>query len=664
MRGGFLGVDVFFVLSGYLLTSLLLAEHDRAGRIDFRAYAGRRLRRVGPALLVVLVALLLLAPVLATDDAHRLRGDFLWSVTGLTNWHLVADGASYFSHLGRPPFVRHLWSVAVELQFYVVCPFIVAFIARRRPSVAVAALMAGIALSATAMAAQYVEADPSRVYYGTDTRVGALLVGALAAVLPRLTVWWPRVPRWSPALGPGALVVIGLVILVADESSRAMYPAGFLAVEVAAGVAIAAVVRGGRTAGLVGSGGLSWLGRRSYGIYLWHWPLVVLTHPGLDTWWFRPAAAAGTIAGAVVLGSLSYALVERPLQRPWSSRPPALAAARRNRYLLAGTLAVAVVATLFGRLPTADPLGDSLLAGQRALAAQAEVVPSESPSPAPSPAAQAPPPAAPVQRPLVAQPPPVRVPVTAIGDSVMLGAAPALKARLGGEGYIDAGVSRQFSAGIAVAHTLREQNRLGRVAVVHLGNNGKVTGYDIDLMMQELTPVETVLFVTVRVDEPWREMSTEALVSATGRHPKLKIVDWHDYSRDRPEWFGSDGTHLGPTGAGAYADLVASAIPPPPAPPPPPPPPPIAGAASKPAPAIAGAVTHVHSVDRPALRLTPGSRLQPARRASTPSPRRRCWGGAPGWYRAVACGAGTRPPAARSVGSASRCSAAPGSRSR
>jgi lysophospholipase L1-like esterase len=186
-------------------------------------------------------------------------------------------------------------------------------------------------------------------------------------------------------------------------------------------------------------------------------------------------------------------------------------------------------------------------------------------------AAMKPPPAA------VAQggPPPGTIPVTAIGDSVMLGAAGALQGRLGATGHIDALVSRQFSAGIAVAHELRAEQRLGRVVIVHLGTNGPIHDRDVDAMMAELGQADAVLFVSIRVDRPWQAVVNQTLASAAHRYPRAHLVDWYGYSAGHPEWLYSDGTHLDRDGAGAYAALIGASIPNgPPTPPPPTSPPP------------------------------------------------------------------------------------------
>jgi peptidoglycan/LPS O-acetylase OafA/YrhL len=589
--GGFLGVDAFFVLSGFLLTSLLVDEHRRTDGIDRRAYASRRLRRLGPGLLALLATLIVVVPILAPGDGHRLRGDIASSIVGLTNWHLIADGSSYFTHLGRPPFVQHLWSVAVEIQFYVLCPWLVGWLARRRRGVAIAVVGIGIAASATAMAALYQSPDPSRAYFGTDARMGALLVGMLLALLlarpGHSGVTVSKDGRSARLVGPLALAAFVALTLVVREQSRALYPVGFLVAEGLVAMLIAVALRPGPLASGLGRAPVRWLGQRSYGIYLWHWPVVILLRPGVDVTWPRWVTITVTIALSLVLGELSFRLVERPFLR---RRQPA----RRRRALIAvrstamATAAVALAVVLI-RVPTTDNIAASLHAGERVVAndpfSTSSVIDPASPTTAPpssqpsfsavkakSGAGTARPGggAAPAYAPHLSAPAPGSVPVTAIGDSVMLGAANALQARLGSSGHIDARVGRQFDEGIKIAHDLRVQGRLGRVAVIHLGNNGPVRASQVDAMMRELDPVATVLLVTVRVDASWQNSVNQTFHDAEHRFGKLKVVDWYAYSAGHGEWFWSDHTHLRPAGASAYADLVAGSIPPPPPPPPPP----------------------------------------------------------------------------------------------
>jgi len=354
------------------------------------------------------------------------------------------------------------------------------------------------------------------------------------------------------------------LVLFAKETSRFLYPAGFLLTQAATAAMIVVALRPGWL-----TTGLShriprWLGRRSYGIYLWHWPLVVLTLH----WSSRLAAAAVTIPSAVILGALSYGLVEKRFMHRSRRRGRLPLRARRARTL--GILAaVAGAALLLARLPGADPIAHSLQIGQRVLARQSQSAaantlpattvtptlptgvntPQTTPAPAPPPA-----------------PPPFDV--LAIGDSVMVGAAPALQARLGGSSFIDAHIGRQFADAKQLAKTYRDQGRVGRAVVVHLGDNGPIWPSDIDAVINELAGVPNILLVNVRVPREWQAEVNSELAAAVARHPGVKLLDWFAFSAPHGEWFESDHTHLKEAGMNAFADMIVGAIPPPPPPPP------------------------------------------------------------------------------------------------
>ncbi|HEV3351847.1 MAG TPA: acyltransferase family protein [Acidimicrobiales bacterium] len=573
VRGGFLGVESFFVLSGYLLTALLLDEHRRTGTIDRLAYGTRRVRRIYPGMIALLVALVVFVPLLDYADSHRLPLDVLASLFGVINWRLIADGASYFAHLGNPSYVRHLWSIAIELQFYLLCPFIVGWLAGRRLKVAAGALVAGIAASATLMALLYQSPDPSRAYYGTDTRIGALLAGCLVAVLLSRggDAIGPRFRTTASQIGaPVALAVLLALFIWANETSRLLYPAGFLLTQAATGTIIAVALRPGWLTEGLAHRLPRWLGRRSYGIYLWHWPLVVLTLH----WSSRVTAGVVTITSAVILGALSYGLIEKRFMHAPQRRVRVSLVARRARTVaVLSTVAVAVV--LLARVPATDPIAHSLQVGQRALANQVSApaagsvtVPTVTPT-LPTGAAAPATTAAAAARPPPTTPPttPPPIPVIAIGDSVMVGAAPALQARLGSSGYIDAHIGRQFDDGVHVAQSFRDGGRLGRAVVVHLGDNGAITPQEVDALIGDLAGVPNVLLVNVRVTKPWQDEVNQTLADAVARHPGVKLVDWFNYSAPHGDWFAGDRTHLNETGSAAFADFIVGAIPPPPPPP-------------------------------------------------------------------------------------------------
>jgi peptidoglycan/LPS O-acetylase OafA/YrhL len=579
VRGGFLGVDVFFVLSGFLLGTVLLGEHRRRGRIDKWSYAVRRVRRIAPALFVLLAGLILVVPVLRPGSAHQLGNDVTWAALGLTNWHLIAQGSSYFTRFEPPSYLRHLWSVAVEIQFYVAFPFVVAALVRVRRAAAVAVLGLGIATSTILMAVLARGADPSRAYFGTETRFAALLVGALVAFavsgpkrrqLGRGDTRYRSAARgWAGVACLVPIAVLVLLVMLAGERTPGLYRGGFLLAEGSAALAIWAALRPGYVDSVFGGRALRWLGQRSYGIYLWHWPLVVLLRPGTAADWPVLPAALVSVAGALILGAASYRFVERPFLEGRRAHVPPVHRALGHATTLA--TAVAVVITLATvRVPPTDPLVASLRHGQRVLAAQTHPTPAavttttsaETPLPDSAAASSA---AVPVSPPAPAPPSPAATSVTTtlIGDSVMITAAATLRARLGDAAWIDAKQNRQFSAGVSILRDLRERGGLGQVVVLALGNNGPVTAAQVDAVMTELAGGARVLLVTVRVSRSWQDGVNETLRAAAARNPTVTIVDWWGASAGHPDWFQPDGTHFptdsGP-GARAYANLIADAV--------------------------------------------------------------------------------------------------------
>ncbi|HEY6056698.1 MAG TPA: acyltransferase family protein, partial [Candidatus Limnocylindrales bacterium] len=320
--GGFLGVDVFLVISGYLITSLLVAEWRATGSIDLASFWMRRARRLLPALYVLLGGVLAFALVALPDEVARLRVDAAAAIGYVTNWYLVAGQQSYFEAIGRPSLLRHLWSLAVEEQFYVAWPVVLAVglaVLRRRLTLVVTV---GLAIaSAAAMAAMFrPDVDPARVYYGTDTRLIGLLAGATLGLRgPRRPGHQarPLVDRVVDGIAFLAVAALFGAFLLVDETSDFLYPGGFALVALATAMAIAAIAHGqGRLpARLLDGPPLRWVGLRSYSIYLWHWPLFVVTRPGLDVPLDPVADLALRAAITLVLAEVSYRFVEAPIRR-------------------------------------------------------------------------------------------------------------------------------------------------------------------------------------------------------------------------------------------------------------------------------------------------------------------------------------------------------------
>jgi peptidoglycan/LPS O-acetylase OafA/YrhL len=318
--GGFLGVDAFFVLSGYLITSLLLAERARDGRIRLGRFWTRRARRLLPALLAVLVATVVAGHFLLDPDAlGLLRADAFAALGYAANWRMIFRGTGYAAATATASPLQHTWSLGIEEQFYLLWPLVVAGLtarlaARRARRALIALCCAGAAASAVLCALLYRPAVIARAYYGTDTRAQALLVGAaLAGILavPRAGAAW----RPLRVLGPAGL--LGTLVLwhFAGDQAAWLYRGGLAVAALAVAAVLTAVVTGPRTllARLLAVAPLAALGRVSYGVYLWHWPICIFVTAdatGLSRWPLLAVRLAATMAAAL----LSYHLIEQPIR--------------------------------------------------------------------------------------------------------------------------------------------------------------------------------------------------------------------------------------------------------------------------------------------------------------------------------------------------------------
>ena len=316
LPGGYLGVDLFFVLSGYLITTLLVEEHTRTGTINLLGFWSRRVRRLYPALLVLLLALTL-EIWLRSDEpaAAAARGDFLATLFYYANWHFVLTDQSYFTQYLSVSPVRHTWSLAIEEQFYIGWPLVVVLVLRRW-GVRVLGSVAG-ALSVASMAAMWLlfdaAADPSRAYYGTDARIFQILFGAVLAIVltSRLR---RRVLAVARPLAIPALLVVGVdMVLLADDST--FYYHGAAAAVAGAGVVLIAGLEAGSVlTRLLSIRPLVLIGLVSYGVYLWHFPIILFVESTFGPT-SEPARAAVAVAATAVISGLSFVLIERPIRR-------------------------------------------------------------------------------------------------------------------------------------------------------------------------------------------------------------------------------------------------------------------------------------------------------------------------------------------------------------
>ena len=319
--GGFLGVDVFFVLSGYLITDLLVAQWNRHGHLALRGFWARRARRLLPALGVLLVAVTAATAVIEPAQMTALRDALLAAVTYSSNWWQALAHHSYFAQFGPPPPLQHLWSLAIEEQFYLLWPLLLIVILKTCQSGRLRAALAwlGAALSALAMVLVYVPgADPSRVYYGTDTHASALFIGSALALtwpLRRMQALSRDGARVPDAIGLAGIAALAWAMGHFAGTDRVLYPAGLLVAALAAGGVVLAAASPGLISWALGGSVLRWIGIRSYGIYLWHWPVIALAGAAFPRqlpahWIWLPEAAL-----SVGLAAASWRWVEEPIIR-------------------------------------------------------------------------------------------------------------------------------------------------------------------------------------------------------------------------------------------------------------------------------------------------------------------------------------------------------------
>jgi peptidoglycan/LPS O-acetylase OafA/YrhL len=624
-RGGYLGVEVFFVISGYLITSLLLVEWLRTGTIGIKSFWIRRARRLLPAVFLLLGVVSLASMLLFRDTLYRMLGDVVAATGYVTNWFLIVNDVSYFETFGRPPLLQHLWSLSVEEQFYVLWPLIftvgMLFFRGRSQKATIRSFLwmtvVGIIASTVLMALLFTPyEDPSRVYYGTDTRAAGILVGVALSL-----VWMPwrlpktlneRATRTLNVIGVGALAGLIVILGTLDEFSPFLYRGGFLVTSVVTAVAIAITVLPAASLGTwLENPAMKWIGTRSYGIYLWHWPIFMVLRQGFDVPWGQIPTFIVRLALTFAVAEVSYRYVESPIRhlgfRQWMTnirRIFGISTLRGGSAVAATALALVVV--LFGGLVwgsvrglqpavIASPSGSGTVSGavveadidQPATAgaltddqAQGESIgvadeptttgadgtqPSttrvsetpedvstgeNSPPAEGTPATTTLPPASAAQL----------SSVTLIGDSVLAGADAVVLATLPNDVDIQASVNRQFKHADDVANDLAGAGFLGEVVVIHLGTNGAFSAETFDEVMGSLVNTERVIVLTAKVPRRWESNVNSAIAAGAQRWPDVEIIDWHTIAGAHPEWFNDDKVHLNRTGMQAYADLLDSTI--------------------------------------------------------------------------------------------------------
>jgi len=612
LPGGFLGVEVFFVISGYLITLLLVAEHERDDSVDLRAFWARRARRLLPALFVMMALLVVWSAFFERDALGALRGDVIAGALYGSNWFQVWIGAGYTAVNDFAP-LRHLWSLAVEEQFYVIWPVVMLIVLRagRQRLPRVAMWFAGIAFAIAVAVALLMPSGPigtcvetpnsfwtigdrciSKVdllYLSTPTRATGLLLGAALAL-----VWRPfallRGPmrKKGPLLDPLALIgLLGLIFLAwnskilklkGEEGLHAdplLFRGGLFLTGLLTLLLISAVAHQKAFSGrFLGTTALRVIGERSYGLYLFHWPVFqALRHEAGIA--LQLHEFIGAMAVTVVITEISYRYVELPIrerrfresmQSLLRSGPGALR--RRGAFGVLSATIVAVPAFSVVSLASAELKPNLVQAtldeaegvvidvlDEVTAVTSSTSVPSTTTAPASNTSAA---PEATTTTSTTTTVPPPLYEVFALGDSVMKGAAPVLAER---GIVVDAEESRQGKLAAEIFVQLRDLGVRMNVAVVHVGTNGPMSNETLDLMMSALQEVPRVIVLTGRGNRDWIDPNNFRIRSLPERYPNVVVLDWQLVSElCSGKCFAGDGIHLDRDGRTFYADQISLAL--------------------------------------------------------------------------------------------------------
>ncbi len=545
--GGFLGVDLFFVISGYVITRLILDSINQSSALDLRAFYAARLRRIYPGFLFMVVCTIIFIGVWAPEAIKRFLSDLPFALTGTINWLLVARHQDYFETVGRPPLLQHTWSLAVELQFYLIWPIILLGVLKYfgKKNIArialVIAMVSGTTLFFVSLQLDQSNAQQiSHIYFGTDTHSLGLFLGSALAVS-----WIPQnlsadiEKRAQDVIdGIGVFGLLGLIstFLFIDESNASLYRIAFpLAGIFGCLVIISLVHPASRFAPIISTAPFRWVGQRSYGIYIWHWVIFQVTRPSVDlsgqTW----ALYLARVLLVLALADISLRWVEIPfrqgLVQNWfrgMKYRSAKVKLRQQISVFASIIMILAVTTSISiqAINKADQIANQIAQDSNDTQSQQDLGSTTG--------------------------------LWVTGDSVILGIRSKLEAKEH-ISLINARVGRQAPELLAVMRV--DQTSVPSSPVVfNLGNNNALSEQTVVDIFEIVKNQPQIIVVNTAVPRAWKDANNAIISKVAANYPNTKVVDWDRISTGRPELFAPDGVHLSPTGSDVYVDLVLSVI--------------------------------------------------------------------------------------------------------
>ena len=546
--GGFLGVDLFFVISGYVITRLILDSINQSSALDLRAFYAARLRRIYPGFLFMVICTIIFIGVWAPEAIKRFLSDLPYALTGTINWLLVARHQDYFETVGRPPLLQHTWSLAVELQFYLIWPIILLTVLKYfgKKNIArialIIAMVSGTTLFFVSLQLDQSNAQQiSHIYFGTDTHSLGLFLGSALAVS-----WIPQnlsadiEKRAQDVIdGIGVVGLLGLIstFLFIEESNASLYRIAFpLAGIFGCLVIISLVHPASRFAPIISTAPFRWIGQRSYGIYIWHWVIFQVTRPSVDlsgqTW----ALYLARVLLVLALADISLRWVEIPfrqgLVQNWFRGMKYRSAKVQLRQKISVISSIIIVLAITSSISVqainkADEVANQVLQ-QSSQEQQAQEDLGSTTG------------------------------LWVTGDSVILGIRSKLEAKEH-ISLINARVGRQAPELLAVMRV--DQSSVPSSPVVfNLGNNNALSEATVVEIFEIVKNQPQVIVVNTAVPRAWKDSNNAIISRVASRYANVKVVDWDRISKGRPELFAPDGVHLSPAGSDVYVDLVVSEL--------------------------------------------------------------------------------------------------------
>ncbi|MDK4081179.1 acyltransferase family protein [Staphylococcus pseudintermedius] len=561
LSGGFLGVDTFFVISGYLITSLLLTEYHNTGKIELMSFWLRRVKRLIPAVIFLVMGVIVLSLIFMPTEIQKVRADSIAAIFYVSNWWYIMQNVDYFEQFAVQP-LKHLWSLAIEEQFYLVFPIVLlsllSFI-RRLKSIRIIFLIL-LVISMIAMMVLYVpNENVARVYFGTDTRIQTLLMGVLLAL-----VWPPfqlkaKVNRQMRTMIDTAGVV-GLAILFicfkfVSETNSILYYGGFFLISTVTLLVIASSVHpSGYFAKFLGNKVFTFIGSRSYSLYLWHYPIIVLIHHQFVQGQIPPLVYVVEILLMVLMAEFSYKFIEQPFRKEgfnifafnhlknWCSQ----------KVLRTWLVIILLIPTLLVMVGGFNRFAQKN--STRVTEVNTEEIDKLITQPLPLPQLEIDGFVVKGNKQKYASWKPLL-----IGDSVMVDIGDDFRSFVP-KADINGKVGRQLVEATSLAkrqyQSYRDKND---IVVLELGTNGDFTEEQLNSLLEQFGEADIYL-VNTRVPRSYESHVNQVLAKAAKKRANVTLVDWYSRSENHTEYFAPDGIHLQPPGVRALTNSIIQAI--------------------------------------------------------------------------------------------------------